>query len=214
MLARIRRTSRLLLSVRIPLLRRRSPTTVPGSRCRWTRACAAAAVESIVGAGVAVAQETGPKPPADSGLFAPKPAWDAPEPWRTDRFYLQTAIATIHFHYDSAHEQSVALDLIYRFDERWLGGQWIAGGALFTNSFGQFSQVVYGGLLWRPLEEYQPFYLKVGAGVIHGYSGAYQDKIPYNSTGFAPAIVPSAGYCWGRYCSEVVLLGFNALMIT
>jgi hypothetical protein len=51
-------------------------------------------------------------------------------------------------------------------------------------------------------------------GVIHGYSGAYQDKIPYNSTGFAPAIVPSAAYCWGRYCSEVVLLGFNALMIT
>ena len=167
-----------------------------------------------MGAGAAVAQDAGSKAPADSGLFAPKSAWDAPEPWRTDRFYLQTAIATIHFHYDSNHKQSAALDLIYRFDEHWLGGQWIAGGALFTNSFGQFSQVVYGGLLWRPLEEHQPFYLKVGAGVIHGYTGAYQDKIPYNSSGFAPAIVPSAGYCWGRYCGEVVLLGFNALMFT
>ena len=41
----------------------------------------------------------------------------------------------------------------------------------FTNSFGQFSQYLYGGLKWRPIAEHQPFYVKLSAGVLHGYSG-------------------------------------------
>ena len=55
---------------------------------------------------------------------------------------------------------------------------------------------------------------EVGRGILHGYSGAYQDKIPYNSTGFAPVIVPAAGYCWGRYCGEIILLGGNGMLFT
>jgi hypothetical protein len=216
MSARTYRTSRFPLSARHPLFRRRNPRTVPSLRRACARAFATLSLALLAAAGTSPvsAQSTDPSAPADATLAAPKSAWDVPEPWRTDRFYLQTSIYTWHFHYDVNHKQSAVLDLTYRFNERWLGGQWLAGGALFTNSFGQFSQVVYGGLLWRPLEEHQPFYLKVGAGVLHGYSGAYKDKIPYNSTGFAPAIVPSAGYCWGRYCGELVLLGANALQFT
>ena len=76
-----------------------------------------------------------------------------------------------------------------------------------TNSFGQFSQYLYGGLQWRPIEEHQPFYVKVSAGLLHGYHGEYQDKIPFNHYGIAPAIVPSVGYCYIRYCGEFVVLG-------
>ncbi|MFO1324699.1 MAG: sn-glycerol-3-phosphate transporter [Burkholderiales bacterium] len=150
----------------------------------------------------------------DDVPFFQRPEWNAPEPWRTDRWYLQTSYLTVHFHYDPDHQQAAMLDTSYYFKERWLDGQWFAGLALFTNSFGQFSQYAYGGLKWRPLEEHQPFYLKLSAGVVHGYSGEYQDKIPFNSSGFAPGIIPSAGYCWNRYCGEIVLLGFNALLFT
>ena len=51
-------------------------------------------------------------------------------------------------------------------------------------------------------------------GPLHGYSGQYQDKIPFNSSGVAPAIIPGVGYCVKRYCGEFVLLGTNAALLT
>ena len=148
-------------------------------------------------------------------LFEPPSPWDAPEPWRTDRWYFQFAYYTIHFHYDEDHQQSYLFDAEYHFKETWLGGQWIAGMALFQNSFGQFSQYLFGGLVWRPIEDHQPFYIKLTAGPLHGYSGQYKDKVPNNSTGVAPAIIPSVGYCvMKRYCGEFVLLGTNAALLT
>ena len=148
-------------------------------------------------------------------LFEPPSPWDAPEPWRTDRYYFQFAYYTIHFHYDPDHQQSYLFDAEYHFKETFLGGQWIAGMALFQNSFGQFSQYLFGGLVWRPIESEQPFYVKLTAGPLHGYSGQYQDKVPFNSSGVAPAIIPGIGYCvMKRYCGEFVLLGTNAALLT
>ena len=148
--------------------------------------------------------------------FEPANPWDAPEPWRTDRFYFQFAFYTWHFHYDSDHQQSYLFDSEYHFKETWLGGQWIAGLALFQNSFGQFSQYYFGGLVWRPIESEQPFYVKLTAGPLHGYTGQYQNKLPFNSSsGWAPAIIPGVGYCvMKRYCGEFVLLGTNAALFT
>ena len=102
----------------------------------------------------------------------------------------------------------------YHFNETWLGGQWIAGLCLFQNSFGQFSEYLFGGLQWRPIEDNQPFYVKLTAGPLHGYSGQYRDKLPLNSSGVAPAIIPGVGYCVKRYCAEFVLLGTNAALLT
>jgi hypothetical protein len=147
-------------------------------------------------------------------LWASNEGWNAPEPWRTDRFYFQFAYYTLHFRPDPAHHQSFAVNMEYRFNERWLEGQWIAGLGLFQNSFGQFSQYFYGGLQWRPIQDYQPFYVKVSAGLLHGYEGQYRHKVPLNTSGTAPAIIPSVGYCWVRYCGEFVLLGLNAALFT
>lgn len=141
-------------------------------------------------------------------------SWDAPEPWRTDRMYFQFAYYTWHFHYDEDHQQSYLADFEYRFDKTWLGGQWIGGFSLFQNSFGQFSQYVYGALQWRPWQEHPQAYVKVSAGLLHGYAGEYKNKIPFNDYGTAPAIIPSVGYCWNRYCGEFVLLGLNAALFT
>jgi hypothetical protein len=202
----------------------------PVHSLRSLRALAhAALVAAFIVAPAAVAQGAAP-PPAVSTPTAATPAadapkseerlafdsaaWDAPEPWRTDRWYFQTAYYTWHFHYDANHKQSVTGDLTYRTDKYWLGGQVIGGFALFTNSFGQFSQYAYGALQWRPVEEYPAGYVKVSAGLVHGYSGEYKDKIPFNDYGVAPVIIPSVGYCWNRYCGEFILLGFNAMQFT
>lgn len=145
---------------------------------------------------------------------APREAWDAPEPWKTDRFYFQFAYYTLHFNPDPEHHQSYLFDMEYRFDKYWLDGQWFTGLSLFQNSFGQFSQYVYGGLQWRPWREYPKGYVKVSAGLLHGYKGEYRDKIPFNHYEIAPAIIPSVGYCWSRVCGEFVLLGASAALFT
>jgi hypothetical protein len=191
-----------------------------GAASAWAQSSAPPAGDVATRAGTASARPVEPAPataviaePAKP-LFEADP-WDAPEPWRTDRFYFQFAYYTIHFHYDPDHQQSYLFDAEYHFKETWLGGQWIAGMALFQNSFGQFSQYLFGGLVWRPIEEHQPFYVKLTAGPLHGYSGEYQDKVPLNSSGVAPAIIPGIGYCvQRRYCGEFVLLGTNAALLT
>ena len=60
----------------------------------------------------------------------------------------------------------------------------------------------------------QDLYVKVGAGVVHGYRGEYRDKIPFNGSGYAPAIVAAVGYCYLRLCSEIVVFGSAGAMWT
>ena len=136
--------------------------------------------------------------------------WEAPEPWRTDRFYLETSLYTRHFHYDPAHNNRQNLIL----GEWNLNREWLAGAALFKNSFGQTSQYVYGGYRLRPVENMQPLYVKLSAGLVHGYTGQYQGKIPFNGAGIAPVVVPSVGYCLNRFCAEFVVFGAAGTLVT
>ncbi len=162
--------------------------------------------------GLACAQAAAAPDPAPEAAraAAPASAWEAAEPWRTDRFYLETSVYTRHFHYDPAHNDHQHLIL----GEWNVTEQWLVGAAVFDNSFGQPSQYVYGGYRFRPFDKLQPLYLKLSAGVVHGYTGEYQDKIPMNNSGFAPVIVPSIGYCINRFCSELVIFGTAGLLVT
>jgi hypothetical protein len=87
------------------------------------------------------------------------------------------------------------------------------GLALFNNSFGQFSQYLYWGQVWniRPLGGGELFG-KFTVGLLNGYKPPYDDKIPFNKAGIAPAIVPSIGYRYDKVSGEVALLGFNGLL--
>ena len=167
---------------------------------------------SIATSGAASAQSSSPTP--DAARPAPQATaasvWDAPEPWRTDRFYLETSVYTRHFHSDPAHDDSQNLIL----GEWNITEQWLAGASVFDNSFGQSSQYVYGGYRFRPFERLQPLYFKVSAGLVHGYRGQYRDKIPLNHSGIAPVIVPSVGYCLNRFCSELVVFGGAGALVT
>jgi hypothetical protein len=176
--------------------------------CRraWMRKafCVAAAIVLSVAlvCGVSQAQST----PAAEAPSTEKPD----EPWRTDRFYLETSLHTVHFHSDPAHVNNQKLIL----GEWNITEQWLLGASFFDNSFGQPSQYVYGGWRYRPFERVQPFYVKVSAGLVHGYKDQYRDKIPFNHSGIAPVIVPSVGYCFSRICSEVVIFGGAGLLWT
>jgi len=172
-------------------------------------------IASIAVSGAAFAQSSLPVPDvAPPATIAPLAmevsAWDAPEPWRTDRFFLGASVYTKHFNYNPAHDDHQNMII----GEWNLTEQWLAGAALFDNSFGQPTQYVYGGYRFRPLEELQPLYLKVTAGLVHGYSGQYKNKIPFNHSGIAPVIIPSVGYCLNRFCSELVFFGAAGALIT
>jgi len=156
------------------------------------------------------AQAAAPAPSAPPAPQAAASAWDAPEPWRTDRFYLETSVYTRHFHYDAAHDDHQNLIL----GEWNITEQWLVGASVFDNSFGQTSQYVYGGYRFRPFESLQPLYFKVSVGLVHGYAGQYQNKIPLNNSGVAPVIVPSVGYCFNRFCSELVIFGTAGALVT
>jgi len=167
---------------------------------------------SVTVSGLVHAQSTEPAA-ADSANAPPtsyRSAWDAPEPWRTDRFYLETSLWTTHFNSDPAHDNTQNLIL----GEWNITEQWLVGASIFDNSFGQSSQYVYGGYRFRPFESAQQLYFKVSVGLVHGYTGEFKNKIPLNNSGIAPVIVPSVGYCINRFCSEFVLFGTAGALIT
>ena len=185
----------------------------PASACRVPGLLLAAAC--CLGAAPAMAESAGTATGSEGTTAVTTSVWDAPEPWRTDRFYFQTSLKTVHWNPSPEHNNNQKL--IYgewRLEERWLGGQVLVGASAFDNSFYQPSQFVFGGLLWRPFDSLPAAYARIAAGVLHGYKGEYQDKIPFNSTGFAPAAIGSVGYCFNRICGEMVLIGTSGVMWT
>ena len=126
------------------------------------------------------------------------------------RWLLQTSIYTVHFDSDPKHNNhQKLLNLEYQRTD-----QWLAGVALFDSSFDQASQYIYFGKLWRPIESAPLVHVKLTGGLIHGYKDEYRDKIPMNSSGIAPAILPAIGLSGKHVSGEVVLFGAAGLMVT
>ncbi len=208
-------TSRFPLLARLTHSQRHDPKPVSGPRRARVPALAVLVFAGFTGAAVAQTPAAPADAPVADAWDAYKKKFDAPEPWRTDPWYFQTSVATVHFSSDPNHDNNQNLIYgEYRFSSRWLEGQPLVGASFFDNSFGQSSQFVFAGLLWRPAEKVPEFYIKVAAGVIHGYSGRYQNKIPFNSTGYAPGIVPGVGYCYNRICGEMILFGGAGILWT
>ncbi|MEP6656221.1 MAG: hypothetical protein ABJC33_03245 [Betaproteobacteria bacterium] len=147
---------------------------------------------------------------AEAGAPAPDRGTGTASTLGYDRWYVQTSVLTTHFHSDPAHnDQQRLVDVSWRFRPEWL-----VGAAVFHNSFGQPSQYVYGGWMTHPVAAVPPLYLKITAGAVHGYKDPYRDKIPYNSKGVAPGIIPSIGYCYRAVCSELVVFGAAGVTLT
>ena len=125
-----------------------------------------------------------------------------------DFWYVQTSVFTKHFSPDPDHNNNQDLIGLEYND----ASGWLAGGATFRNSFSQRSYYAYAGKRFD--SENYPVYLKLTGGLLEGYHGQYQDKIPLNRFGVSPVIIPSVGAYYGPVAAELVLLGFNAAMIT
>lgn len=143
-------------------------------------------------------------------LLLPFAAQAEEEHWYNfDHLYLQGG-TYVHFESSEDHDGPnilVSLEAVKAND-------WLYGLALFDNSFNQFSQYLYGGKSWHFHDKWEGFHAKLTAGLIHGYKDEYQDKIPLNDLGVAPAIVPSVGYKKGRFGADMILLGNSALLFT
>ncbi|MCU7834887.1 MAG: hypothetical protein KZQ83_06475 [gamma proteobacterium symbiont of Taylorina sp.] len=92
--------------------------------------------------------------------------------------------------------------------------QWLYGLGLFNNSFDQFSQYLYGGYIFKFDGALKNIHVKLTAGIIHGYKDEFEDKLPYNSSGYAPAIIPSVGWKKDKLGFDVILLGNAGLLFT
>ena len=122
---------------------------------------------------------------------------------------FQTSLYTHHWSSDPDHvSNSKMLGLEFETTTKW-----IYGFAYFQNSFGQPSQYLYAGYSW-PLFKTDWAYFKLTGGVLHGYKEPYEDKIPMNSLGVAPAIVPAFGFKYKRVISEIQILGTAAVTLT
>lgn len=151
-----------------------------------------------------------PPPAAGDSAGAPRPAADGDiEAAVRNRWLVQTSLYTKHFHPDVQHVNHQRLvNLEYQRADNWL-----AGVAFFRNSFGQPSEYLYLGKLWRPFSA-QAVHVKLTGGLLHGYKGEFRDKIPFNKSGIAPALLPSIGYSTRRFTSEFILFGTNGMMFT
>jgi hypothetical protein len=90
---------------------------------------------------------------------------------------------------------------------------WFYGLSLFNNSFGQFSQYAYIGKEFKLDMIFKGLRSKLSAGIIYGYTGEFEDKVPFNYNGFAPAIIPGLGYQKDKWGVDVYLMGNSGLLL-
>jgi hypothetical protein len=135
------------------------------------------------------------------------------------QFHAQYSVFTHHFFPSPEHvNRNHLINLEYMFAEYPEIGRWtrfgadraLIGGAVFKNSFGQPTQYLYVGQQW---DVNKNVYIKLTAGLLHGYKDQYQNKIPFNHYGTAPVILPMIGFSLGRATIETILLSNRAAVI-
>lgn len=129
--------------------------------------------------------------------------------WKIDHWSVAFSFYTYHFDPEPDHNNTQHLIGV----ETHFKNDWLAGVAVFDNSYDQPSQFVFIGKTW-PLMSSEHWYFKLMGGLLHGYKEPYEDKIPLNGLGVAPAIVPALGYRYRRVWVEANLAGAAALTLT
>jgi hypothetical protein len=129
--------------------------------------------------------------------------------WNISGWNIQTSLYTKHWDPEPDHtnkQKLIGPELVFEND-------YLVGLAIFRNSFDQPSQFLYIGKTWR-LFRSEYFYFKLVGGLLHGYKEPYEDKIPFNGLGVAPAILPSFGFRYKHIMLEAQIAGTAAITIT
>lgn len=121
-----------------------------------------------------------------------------------------------HFSHSDEHadfNHLVGVELLTRRWTFWGAERATIGLALFDNSFGQFSQYLSFGQEWD-LWRLGPgrVYVNVSVGLLHGYKEPYENKIPFNQFGIAPAAIPTLGWRYGPFALTASALGTNGFL--
>lgn len=118
-------------------------------------------------------------------------AWRADGHWR-----LLLSPYTRHWRPSEEHRDVYALGAEWQARDRWL-----AGASLFRNSFGQPSAYLYLGQRTDDVLQTPGLFVQWSAGLLYGYRGKYESKVPLNVNGFAPGAVLSMGWQFNRHLS-------------
>ena len=129
--------------------------------------------------------------------------------WKISGWGIQTSLYTKHWDPEPDHTDHQKLI----GPELYFENNYLVGLAIFRNSFDQPSQFLYIGKAWR-LFRSEYFYFKLVGGLLHGYKEPYEDKIPFNGLGVAPAILPSFGFRYKHLMLEAQIAGTAAITIT
>ena len=114
----------------------------------------------------------------------------------------------IHYSSSSDHKPVVLFGMER---ERPDGIVW--GGAVFSNSFGQPSAYAFGGQRLYGWSPWAPMYAEWSAGLLYGYVGEYQHKVPLNYQGFSPGLVGGVGWQFTpKYAGQINLLGTSGFI--
>jgi len=125
-----------------------------------------------------------------------------------DRLSFYYSPYTYHFTASPEHRDVWLVGL-----ERERSDQRVSGITYFSNSFGQPSTYIYPwGQNYPNLGGVDGLFAKWSMGLLYGYVGAYQNKVPLNVGGFSPAIIPSLGFERAGYSTQINLLGTAGLM--
>ena len=129
--------------------------------------------------------------------------------WSITDWTLMTSGYTWHFDPEPYHENHQNLFAV----EAGFSNRWILGASSFDNSYGQNSQFLYLGRKWQ-VRQSNHWYVKLRGGLLHGYKEPYEDKIPLNGLGVAPAIIPALGFQYRNFVSEINFAGTAAVTFT
>lgn len=128
----------------------------------------------------------------------------APGHWR-----VVASPYTLHFDPSDEHEYVWAVGVERQRDDGWL-----YGGVYFSNSFGQDSGYLYLGKRYYDLLDQPKLFFQWSAGLLYGYTDAYEDKVPLNYKGFSPGLVVSLGWQFDQqFGAQLNLLGNSGLML-
>lgn len=113
-----------------------------------------------------------------------------------------------HLRYSPEHSDVWAVAL-----ERQRADHWMAGASFFSNSFGQPSGYLYLGRRFPSLLGHPQLFGQLSGGMLYGYRGKYQNKVPFNHNGYSPGALASVGWQFNRQASLTVhAIGDAAVM--
>jgi hypothetical protein len=146
--------------------------------------------------------ESGAEAPTDSAATAASVL--GPGHWRA-----VISPYMFHIHPSAEHKPVWALGVERQRDDGWL-----AGAVYFSNSFGQHSGYLYVGQQYVDLFGHPQLFFEWSAGLLYGYRGKYENKVPFNYNGYSPGALIGLGWSFTRQTSaSVLLLGDAGFML-